>query len=157
MAASSCDVCPLFSEEALIGKPVLLPVDNLCRLIVACDDLDLCPLLDAQPFQRAPAGLRPWLLRLAIARSCASAQDGQKRMSSDKVALRGAVDLAPTAETNRQEAAASTMRIMSAAPQPPAPSPHRLARTPRSCRGGSACRRCRRFPPAGIPCGMGRW
>src|SRR5262245_46532442 len=39
-------VCPLLSENALIGKPVLLPVDNLRTLIVACDDLDLCSLLD---------------------------------------------------------------------------------------------------------------
>jgi hypothetical protein len=29
-----------------IGKPVLLPVDNLCPLIIASDDLDLCSLLD---------------------------------------------------------------------------------------------------------------
>src|SRR5262249_58513145 len=70
--------------------------------------------MTTQPFQRAPGGLRPLLLRLAIVRSCASAQDGQKRMSSDRVAVRGAGDCAPAAETNRQQAAASAMRVMGA-------------------------------------------
>jgi len=68
--------------------------------------------MTTQPFQRAPDGLRPLLLRLAIVRSCASAQVGQKRMSSDRVAVRGAGDCASAAETIRQEAAASMMRIM---------------------------------------------
>src|SRR5262245_16833376 len=64
-----------------------------------------------QPFQRTRYGGRP-LLRLASVRSCASAQVGQKRMSSDRVTLRGTGDWAPAAETNRHAAAASTIRIM---------------------------------------------
>src|SRR5262245_55263350 len=50
------DVCPLLSENALIGKPVLLPVDDLRTLIVACDDLDLCSLLDDHTTLPASAG-----------------------------------------------------------------------------------------------------
>src|SRR5262249_29517831 len=47
---------PLLSENALVGKPVLLPVDDLCAQIVACDDLDLRSLPDDHTTLPASAG-----------------------------------------------------------------------------------------------------
>src|SRR5262245_47448775 len=50
------DVCPLLSDNALIGKPVLLPVDDLRTLIVDCYDLDFGSLLDGVTTPPATGG-----------------------------------------------------------------------------------------------------